>query len=290
VIDRLLHRAFGPGARLLESRPGPYRSSLPLDEVLVELPGAPPRRLVVKDGTARERPSRPGFVVDPFREAEAYTRVLPALDLDTPECLAADGPRVLLEHVDGIPLWQSGDMGDWEAAARWLARLHASPIPHARHLLRRDRAHLLQWVARADGVAPAHVLVAGRRAALRLARRQPVLLHGEMYPANVVVAPGARIRVLDWETIGAGPAVLDLAALTSGRWPADEPARMVDAYRRALPADVRPARRRLEEDLCAARLVVALQWIGWAPAWSPPPEQAHDWLAEAARAAQEMAA
>jgi hypothetical protein len=24
-----------------------------------------------------------------------------------------------------------------------------------------------------------------------------------------------------------------------------------------------------------------MQWLGWAAEWSPPPEHAHDWLAEA---------
>jgi hypothetical protein len=34
-------------------------------------------------------------------------------------------------------------------------------------------------------------------------------------------------------------------------------------------------------DLDAARLLICVQWLGWAPGWTPPAEHRHDWLAEA---------
>ena len=44
-------------------------------------------------------------------------------------------------------------------------------------------------------------------------------------------------------------------------------------------------RRSPAEELLAAldycRLHLAMQWLGWAAEWSPPPEHSHDWLAEA---------
>jgi hypothetical protein len=40
-------------------------------------------------------------------------------------------------------------------------------------------------------------------------------------------------------------------------------------------------------DYC--RLHIAIQWLGWAPNWSPPVENAHDWLNEALHLAEKIA-
>jgi hypothetical protein len=209
--------------RVLERRPALYASSHPVEELVVSRDGQR-RRLAAKAATARE--------------IAAYRDALPQLDLATPEFVGVSGGALLLEWVEGIPLWQSGDLADWEAAARWLARLHTSviagPLPDA--LFR----------------APAHV---GRhRAAARLAALPRVPIHGEFYPANVLVSEG-RIRPLDFETFGLGAGVMDVAALTAGDWPADEPARIEAAYLAALPARLRPP----PDALADARLLVETQ-------------------------------
>ena len=36
------------------------------------------------------------------------------------------------------------------------------------------------------------------------------------------------------------------------------------------------------------RLHLAIRWLGWAADWSPPPENAHDWLKEAIALAEKM--
>jgi thiamine kinase-like enzyme len=140
-------------------------------------------------------------------------------------------------------------------------------------------------------------------------------VHGEFYPSNVIVelepGPVARpgraasdvrtpdrrggrdyragaIRVVDWESIGIGPAALDLAALTAGDWSAAARARMVRAYRSSAP---RPVAGRADFDLVveAARLVNALQWLGWSDGWTAPPQHARDWRGEASSAARRVA-
>lgn len=208
--------------RVLERRPALYSSSHPVEEIVVARHG--PRRLAAKTA--------------PPREIAAYRDVLSQLDLATPEFVGVDDDVLLLEWVDGTPLWQSGDIADWEAAARWLARLHTSviagPLPDA--LFR----------------APAHVLA--HPAAARLAALPRVPIHGEFYPANVLVSDG-RVRPLDFETFGLGAGVLDIAALTAGEWPGDEPARIEAAYLGALPARLRPSRCALAD----ARLLVEMQ-------------------------------
>ena len=201
--------------RVLERRPALYSSSHPVEEIVV----AP-------DGGRR------AAKLAPPREIAAYRDVLPALRLDTPAFVGARGDLLALEWVEGIPLWQSGDLADWEAAARWLARLHATGV----------------------AASPARFRGPAAPALDRLAAVAPVPIHGEFYPANVLVSAG-RNRPLDFETFGLGAGALDIAALTAGDWPGDEPARIEAAYLAALPAHLHPTQAALAD----ARELVALQ-------------------------------
>jgi len=101
-------------------------------------------------------------------------------------------------------------------------------------------------------------------------------IHGELYASNVIVA-GDRVAVVDWEMAAVGPAVIDVAALATG-WAAEKQDALIGAYGELDPADV-----------AAARLHLALQWLGWRRGWQAPPEHRRDWLEEA-RAAAEMLA
>jgi hypothetical protein len=253
---------------------------------VVSAPGLAP--LLFKDLGARGTGSRPAFLADPAREIAAHDLLPDALDAPRRLGAVQDDRRawLFLELAAGQPLWQVAGLEAWEATARWLARLHATPLPRSRHLLRHDAALARRWLDRALALRPelAAAAPAAHAAIERLGRSPVVLLHGELYPSNVLVAPGARIRVVDWETIGAGPAVLDLAALTAGAWDPDQRARVVAAYRDAAGAGA-PG----DAELTAARLVVALQWIGWSASWTPPPEHRHDWTGEALALARETA-
>ncbi len=285
-----LSAALGRPVAGLRRRPWRYRSSVPMEEVTVR--GSRP--LLFKDLTGTSRPSRPAFLVDPLREIEAYHSLLAGLD--APACIgtAVDEDRawLFLELVDGVPLWQAAGVEPWEAAARWLARLHSVPVAGSARLLRYDTAHLLGWARRAVAMTPRGSLDGVERvaagAAARLAAQPRSLIHGELYPSNVLVQAsdhGPRIRPLDWETVGVGPGVLDLAALTAGDWEPQQRGRIVATYRAALPA----APADFDAALDAARLFVALQWLGWSDDWSPPPEHRHDWAAEARTLAARMA-
>jgi hypothetical protein len=261
-------------------RPWPYASSLPMEELHVSDPA--PRRLLFKDLSPSRDLPRPAFLADPLREIEAYRAVLAPRGLDVPACHAAvsreDRCWLVLELVDAEPLWQRGDLEAWEAAARWLAALHACPPPTAvPRLLRYDAAHLRRRFELATGIPRASAI--GERVAARLARVPASFIHGEFYASNVLVQPDGervRIRPVDWETAGIGPGVLDLAALTSG-WAGEARARIERAYRLACP----PGRQPDGTDLDHARLLLAAQWVGWSPAWTPPAEHARDWRAEA---------
>jgi Ser/Thr protein kinase RdoA (MazF antagonist) len=287
-----LQEALGRPVGTLERRAWPYVSSLPMEELVVD--GGPP--VLFKDLTARARPSRPAFLVDPAREVQAYRDVAALVDAPALHGAVVDGGRTWLfvERVDGVPLWQAHDLQAWEATARWAARMHAAPPPRdCGYLLTHDAAHLRRWVDRALAMAPDGGLDDLRPAAGvavdRLRAWPQSLLHGELYPSNVLVqatADGPRIRPVDWETAGLGPGLLDLAALTSGAWAAAEREQVVAAYRHEL--GVVPDG--FDGALDAARLLVALQWLGWSASWTPPPEHRHDWAADARAVAARICA
>jgi aminoglycoside phosphotransferase (APT) family kinase protein len=265
------------GSRPLARRPWPYASSQPMEQL--ELAGDPPRRVLFKDLTATAALPRPGFLADPLREITAYREVLAGVAPDAPAHVASVAAParawLFVELLDGRPLWQEGDLEAWRAAARWLAGLHAAEPPAAaRRLLRHDAGNLRRRVLLADwlpGVERIADVVAER-----LSAPPARLIHGEFTASNVLVqrtAGGIRIRPVDWELAGLGPAVLDLATLTAGGWSDRERAEIERAYRDACSPWLRPA----SEQLDLARLLLAAQWSGWCPGWQPPPEQRYDW-------------
>jgi aminoglycoside/choline kinase family phosphotransferase len=268
VSDQELRQALD--GESFQRRPWSYRASLPMEELDVR-----GRRLLLKDLSGSRDLPRPPLAPDPRHEIAVYRDVLIPLGVSgTPQVAAADETSagwLVLELVDGTPLWQIGDLAVWQEAARWLARLHALPVPDDKALVRYDAAHLQERLELTPATQRFANRVAGRLAAL------PVrLIHGDFYPANILVETGPRIRVVDWETCGTGPAVLDVAALISGRWSEQQREQILDAYLAASPGLLRLG----VDDLLYARLLLAAQWIGWHDRWRPPPEQRHDWHRE----------
>jgi len=294
----------------VDRRASPFASSARLEEVHLVYEDGTHRSVIFKPLGARAllpaaRLAKPRFVHDPAREIAVYRLILDRHRLGTPRHLGSIvEPRrgrywLFLEHVPGMQLRWATDDGSWERTATWLATLHTTlrgerdrgDVP----LLVHDRAFLMRWLTRARRFAatadPSRTkrlawIGSGYHRVVDLLVSLPrTVVHGQFYPSNVLVdeaSPSGRICALDWEVAGAGPAVTDLAALTAGA-PAHRRQAMVDAYLAATPAD-RPlssSRADLELALTHARLAQAIQWLGWAAAWSAPPEQANDWLAEA---------
>jgi hypothetical protein len=71
--------------------------------------------------------------------------------------------------------------------------------------------------------------------------------------------------------------------LVSGNWTAPQREAMADAYYESLARASGGAPRREEfvRGLEYCRLHLAVQWVGWSSDWSPPDDQARDWLGEA---------
>lgn len=291
------------------------RSSFPLERLTVTLADGSELRLAFKRLERRgldpqARLSKPGFLFDAAREPLVYSTVLASAPLGPPRylgSLASEGGRgrwLFVEWVAGRELYQVGERSAWSRAARWLARMHAALAPdldrHASEarLLDHDAAHCARWAARAARFARAERpgSVSDRflgslrkryeRVAEELAALPRTLVHGDFYASNVLVGEGedTRVTAVDWEMAGAGPGLLDLAALTSGGWSESERAELVSAYR-----SVEQAPPFCTRDFELVRLHHAVQRLGWAPqSWRPPPAHRHDWLDEAMTLAERI--
>lgn len=228
--------------------------------------------------------TRPAFMEDVGREPAAYPEVLAPLGIG-PRCLRSGPDWVLIERIDAPELWQIGDIHTWVEVARWIADMHArlavadtSRVP----LLVYNADLFGAWRRRAArrGVAQV-VLAAHEHASRRLLELPSMVLHGDLYASNLLVRPGPPVTVwpVDWELMSWGPTVLDLAALTSGRWGPRDRQAMVAAYI-AASAQSEPASG-WESAIDAARLQLCVQWLGMPARWVPPPAHTHDWGAEA---------
>jgi aminoglycoside phosphotransferase (APT) family kinase protein len=208
-----------------------------------------------------------------------------------------------------------GEFDTWKQVARYLAVMHNSFARHTKvfaqtrpgRWLNYDRAFYWQWLRRAQTfVSTNESLQQGEQWRLieRVARRYDevidrllavpqTLIHGEFYASNVLVhqAGGClRICPVDWEMAALAPGIMDLAALTSGTWTGEERRTLALAYHDTLEQSCwRPSGPNsllTVLDLC--QLHLSVQWLGWSLDWSPPPEQARDWLSEALRLTEKL--
>jgi hypothetical protein len=294
----------------VERRPSPYRTSFPIEELRVDLAGRGPATLACKRLDWEElepaaQLAKPRFLHDPGREPAVYAELLEPAGLGAPRFYGAvvDPGRhwLFVEWVEGRELYQVGELALWEAAARWLARLHAEFAGAAAgdfapaHLLEHDALYYRRWVERArefardperppSDAAAVEWLAERHEAVIEVLLALPkTAIHGEFYASNVLVdatTPQPRVAPVDWELAAAGPGLTDLAALVSGGWSEEDREAIVAAY-----GEIAGAVSTRELDF--ARLQLAIQWLGWAPpAWEPPAGQRQDWLGEAVALAE----
>jgi aminoglycoside phosphotransferase (APT) family kinase protein len=302
VLREALEAALGGPVLELARRPSPSRTSALLEEVDARLADGRELALLLKvlcrsALTPEARAAKPADLHDARRELDVYDRLLADAGLGTARLYASgdDPPWLLLERVAGVELYQVGSAAAWCFVAQELALLHAVLAPRADRaatLLRHDAALLRRWPERAAAFAPAsarplleRIAAAYAPVAARLLALPRGVIHGELYASNVLVDDAQRPRRMcpvDWELAGVGPHLLDVAALVSGGgWSDDDRYAIAAAYREALPRAERPHPRTFRADLDACRLHLALQWLGWAADWTPPPEHRTDWLHDA---------
>ena len=309
----------------LDTRPMPYASSFAIEEANVRFDDGSILELVCKDtGEAAMLPEarriKPRFLHNPLREIATYERILAPFDAGAPRFYgsAIDQRRgrywLFLERVCGVPLSEVGDFDVWRQASSWLAWMHgrvardpglagaAAAVP----LVRYDRANSRAWMGRAQQHVDADA-AQPRSRRLRFAslasQYEGVLdeiavlpsgfVHGEFFASNVLVETAAgrvRVRPVDWEVAGMGPMLMDLAALTAGRWTEDERAELAISYRSMVSGDMRTSlsHESFMRALDCCRLQLAVRLLGWASQWTPPATHTQDWLGEAIHAADRL--
>jgi aminoglycoside phosphotransferase (APT) family kinase protein len=306
----------GAQVEVLSREPYTYATSAPLERVRVRAADGSVADLILKDLTRERllgdaRASKPADLWEPRRELEAYRSILAPEGIGA-SCAAAVGephPWLLIEKVPGVELWQVGELDVWERVASWLGEVHARFMGREQelrdanpHLLELDRRWRASWCERAlsalrgsSDPRASELLgtLSGYEAwTAQLDRLPRTFLHGELYPANVIVDTGCdpvRVCPIDWEMAGIGPGTVDLAALVGG-WDGASRDRLVRAYRAGLAAAgvTGEGSTGSTRDLSLARLHYALQWLGWSTRWQPPREHTHDWLGEALALSAEL--
>ena len=304
----------------LGSTPCADRTSFNLVDLEIDLEDGTALRLLLKDlglenlhETARQ--VKPGFLYNPLREIKTYQEILAPNCFGTAHYYGAvvrpDEDRfwLFLEKISGLRICAVNDFSAWLEAARWLARFHArfmgegDTLKRSVPLLHHDDAFYRLWLERAVMFHSIEMTRSVReslecnydRAIERLIRLPSTLIHGEFFASNILVQEmraGWQIRPVDWEMAAVGPGLIDLAALSSGTWTEPERTEMAAAYHDTLCCEGMPGLP-LDDLLLAlddCRLYLAIQWLGWAPDWSPPPESAHDWLGEAIALLEKMRA
>jgi Phosphotransferase enzyme family len=305
----------------LQQRPCPYRTSFELLEIDLGLDDGSELRVMLKSLgrttlSSDALAAKPAFLYDPLREIETYRSLLDPAGLGTPNFYGAtvdparDRYWLFIENVEADVLWQVGEHEIWQQSARWLADLHARFAgadlgPASGHLVRYDRRFYSLWMERALSFARRSDITwsdEARDAIERLAKRYDVVverlssfpstfIHGEFYPSNVLIqqtATARRVCPIDWEVAAVGPGLVDLAALTIGKWTRDERDALALAYHSADAYQNGSDAEEFLQSLALFRLHLAVQWLGWEPSWSPPAEHRQDWAGEALMAAEEL--
>jgi len=312
ALERSLFNYYNAPLKIvqLERDISEYSSSFTIEELKVKLENGLVLSLMFKDLSSRAlldeaRRTKPDFLFDPKREIEVYQSILSQSEVG---CASYYGSVVnerdeqfwlFLEKVPGIELYQVGEFDVWLEVAKWLANFHksykgrieslATEIP----LLRYDRDFHQIWPDRVRSVLQARqaatasqidILVRGyRRVIEQLLQLPPTLLHGDFYPSNVMVQSkkrGLRICAVDWEMAGAGPGIIDLAALVSGGWTERQEADLILTYMNTISPEPGSSseREKFIEDVACGQLHLAMQWLGWSASWSPPEDHKQNWL------------
>jgi hypothetical protein len=326
ALEHALSRHFGVQRRIvkLKRRPSPYRSSFELEELDVHLEDDTTLQLMFKNLSRQAmlegaRRAKPAFLYNPLRQIETYRAILAPNRLSTVTCYGAVVDHAVgrywlfLEKVPGLELYQVGEFVIWQQVARWLAVMHtrfageSDALMQAVPLLRYDSDFYRLWLRRARAflrpAKPSQSQSARRRMEWLAGRYDQVVerlvglpvtfIHGEFYASNVLVqetAGALRVCPVDWELAAVGPGLIDLAAITAGKWTEEEKAALALAYHGVLAQDGgwQPAPDEFLAALDCCRLHLAVQMLGWSPEWLPPPQHAQDWLGEALRLAEKL--
>jgi aminoglycoside phosphotransferase (APT) family kinase protein len=184
------------------------------------------------------------------REVLIYQRLLAGERFGAPAVYAsvydeAHGRYWLFLEYLGEETLRKGDHEDWMAAVRLLAEMHGTYLGREADLraLGCLAEHGPQYYQGVADTARCHLIMAGAASAVgrfnavmtrfpsliaHLVRQPRTLVHGDIFPENLLVQPGPRVRPVDWESAAIGLGAWELARLLDG-WGRDRPS-FIAAY------------------------------------------------------------
>lgn len=239
ALERSLGAALGePGGVTLTGRePNRYASTFP-SEVVTCVAGSRQIALLCKYDAPRDRGLR-GVPAGVRYESAAYGRAVEPSPLTAPRWFGfcEDRPEgsawLVLEFLTGAHrLEKSPERGALSRAAQWIGSFHrfhdlrSRPAPELNcEGPESYRACVGRAVDRCRELRARHPWfrgLAGDCEAVFCERfvRRPTVVHGEYYPANVLVRDGSVFPV-DWERTAVSAGEIDLAALIEGWKPED---------------------------------------------------------------------
>jgi aminoglycoside phosphotransferase (APT) family kinase protein len=241
-------------------------------------------RFVVKYGNSDQRDSFGHKGGVPY-EAMVYHDVLSRTTVPDPIWLgnyrdpSTAHTWVVLKYLDNA-LHINKSTLPLAAAAEWIGHFHRQSLslvgqPATAFLNRYDINYYRGWACRArEAGGPLlnrhHALVELTRAfeglALELVTSQTVVIHGEFYSKNMLVAGGV-IHPIDWESAALGAGEIDVATI-SEFWPDADRAACEMAYALARWPEGAPSEYWRRVGL--ARLYLHLRWLGDPYEWHDP--------------------
>lgn len=293
---------FGASIAAITRTPSRYSTSFAIEDLGLTLSDGSSIAVVFKNLSPEAmleeaRRTRPELIYDPLREIEVYRSLLAPADLGTARLFGTEADAaeqrfwLFIEKVDGVELYQVESLEVWKGASRWLRHMHHRLAPD-RHqipsLIRCDAAWYRAWMRRAVDFASGRsysgleqLASIHEKVVEHLCEMPETVIHGDLYASNVLVdqsEDGLRVCPVDWERASVGPGLIDLATLSMG-WDEDAVSQLALAYTGS------------DSDLISlafCRLQLCIQWLGWSPAWRPPPEHRRDWLNDALALADEL--
>jgi hypothetical protein len=245
VLEQGLSAHFGRPVRIarLERRPL-ATSSHPIDRLRVTLASGERLRVVFKRLSPGEK------LYGNEREVLIYRRLLDGERFGAPALYASaydEGERrywLFLEDLGSSTL-DEGDVEEWFAAVRWLARMHGTYHgregdlraldclmehgPAYYHLVAQTARGNLELAGTTEALVRFDALMDRYDALVSYLVSQPrTLVHSDIFTGNLVIQPGGHIRAIDWESAAIGLGAWDLARLLEG-WGSMQP-RFLAAY------------------------------------------------------------
>lgn len=216
-----LVKAFYPHSNLLRLWELEGGVSAQVTGLEIKLPGGVTRKVVVRRHGDADLKRNPHIARDEFRLLE----ILNAAGLATPQPLYVDqtdeifpAPYIVIEYIEGKTEFAPANLPDTIfQLANHLSKIHNIERLNAdlSFLPRQEEIY-----ARKLGLRPARLdesLDEGRiRDVLEGAwpfaqRNEPVLLHGDYWPGNILWRDGQLVGIIDWEDAHSGDPVEDLA-------------------------------------------------------------------------------